>query len=334
MEVLYELLYYGIPIDALPVDTDGNHSLKNHKLWIEERRRLERAAEAQSTTDTLGMSPAISFENGASVTNQETLKLESKKKASAAAHGVTALPSVQNESKKPTAKSSSLSSGRQHNESSSSSSMVAGGKVSIDSSPPPAIETRNVALYNPSPTPDDTKAPTTAATSPSSSSSSLVQDEPLDSAALTVEMEIEVDEADKHSASAASSSKKIPFDTPLPNDVIIVDKGKTVDQNEGNIRFRDLIAEYCPKIIVEHNAASKLQKKHVIHKLRKILQEKHGVRFIKRVGNKKRGTKPMFVLADVDDAGSTDAHDVKEKISRTLRRTHQFNLKKGGDGMT
>ena len=48
MEVLYEFLYYGIPIDSLPIDAQGNPKTENHIKWLENRIRIERGLAAHS----------------------------------------------------------------------------------------------------------------------------------------------------------------------------------------------------------------------------------------------------------------------------------------------
>ena len=131
------------------------------------------------------------------------------------------------------------------------------------------------------------------------------------------------------------------FAEPLPNDVIIRDRGKTIDQNEGNKRFVRLIEMYCPTIIEEHNGASKLEKVHVINKLRRLLEERHEVRFIKRLENNNTTTTngqvqgqqvqlrvPHSLYMVVDPDNNEDNQFVKNKISRALRRTHQSNEEK------
>ena len=42
LEVQYELLSYGIPLAALPVDSIGNHSNEYHQLWVQERMQIEK----------------------------------------------------------------------------------------------------------------------------------------------------------------------------------------------------------------------------------------------------------------------------------------------------
>ena len=41
LETHYELLSYGIPVAALPIDVDGNCSNDNHKRWIQKRKEIE-----------------------------------------------------------------------------------------------------------------------------------------------------------------------------------------------------------------------------------------------------------------------------------------------------
>ena len=129
------------------------------------------------------------------------------------------------------------------------------------------------------------------------------------------------------------------FAEPLPNDVIIRDRGKTIDSNEGNKRFVRLIELYCPTIIEEHNGASKLEKVHVINKLRRLLEERHEVRFIKRLENANTNANghvqgqvqlrlPPSLYMVVDPDNNEDNQFVKNKISRALRRTHQSNEEK------
>ena len=266
MEVLYEFLYYGIPIDSLPVDAQGNQRTENHHRWLENRIRIERGLVARSET----ISPASASAAAAAAFNPV---------ASAAA----ATPERQ------MAVAASLQSFGQRQ-------------------PPPLLSALLQVGQRGEPVPPQYVATQKRTAASSEVHAASMPDERLPSSSAT----------GRPKAAEA-------FLQPLPNDVIIIDKGKTIDQNEGNRRFRDLIVEYCPKVIVEHNQASKLNKKHVINKLRRLLEEKHGVRFIKRIDNRKRGTKPLYVVADEME----DAYDVKEKISRTLRRTHQNMLEKG-----
>ena len=56
LETHYELLSYGIPVAALPIDVDGNCNNDNHKRWIQKRKEIEDERK-RSTIDSLSSSP-------------------------------------------------------------------------------------------------------------------------------------------------------------------------------------------------------------------------------------------------------------------------------------
>ena len=52
LEVKYDLLYYGIPVEVFPVDSTGKCDTYYHKSWVEQRRFIERGSMLQHSSQS------------------------------------------------------------------------------------------------------------------------------------------------------------------------------------------------------------------------------------------------------------------------------------------
>ena len=245
MQLLYDLMYYGIPVEALPVNASGVYTNDQHLVWLYKRQKIEENSNMNSTR--VARSPGA---------------------------GVQAID------------------GR----------LAGNAPLNSLASPPQFLSKVTPA------------SPTAWLTGIAAASTNLGR--------LNLASPVTTTPTAKPQPTAI-------FAQPLPNDVIVRDRGKTVDQMEGNKRFLQLIVKYTPTFIKEYNEAMRVDKSGIIDKLRVVLEEKHSIRFIKRVDhhhNTNKKSKPLYMPVDYNN--TEDFQYVKNKISRTMRRTHQYSKQK------
>ena len=240
-------MYYGIPVSALPVDSDGNLNFSYHKSWLQQRRIMERedlvAAQRQSGTATATATRNILAEAPSSAGSQlgSTTKLSPKRaerREDPPRHIARFLHHPQKPPSSPAA--------------SSSSSSADGSNTATLTTTPNKKRDRADAANTAAGTAEKNESAAAAAGAASSSASP---------------------------STAPVSMMMPPISQPNPNDCLL-GRGKAIDQHVGNCQFRHYI-EHHPTLVRAYWNAPKSFKRRIVDQMRMDLQRDLKLRFLK-----------------------------------------------------